>query len=35
MSKLIRRIAILFGAPIVTQPDGSVYVRIRDHWLPI
>ena len=31
---IIRRIAVLFGAPITTHPDGQVYVRIRDRWLP-
>lgn len=35
MTKLFRRIAILFGAPVTAHPDGQVYVRIRDHWLPL
>ena len=35
MSKIIRRIAVLLGASIVTHPDGSTFVRIRDHWLPL
>lgn len=35
MRKLIRRIAAILGAPTVTHPDGSVFVRLRDHWLPL
>jgi hypothetical protein len=32
--RFLRRIAILFGAPTTTQPDGTTYVRIRDKWMP-
>jgi hypothetical protein len=35
MNKLIRRIAVLFGAETTVHPDGAVFVRIRDHWLPL
>lgn len=35
MASIIRRIAVLLGAPTVTHPDGKVFVRVRDHWLPV
>lgn len=35
MTKLIRRIAVLLGAPTVEHPDGKVFVRVHDHWLPL
>jgi hypothetical protein len=35
MRKLFRRIAAIFGAPTVTHPDGKVFVRINDQWMPI
>ena len=35
MVKLLRRIAALFGAPTVEHPDGKVYVRVNDHWMPL
>ena len=35
MAKLIRRLAVVFGAPISVDPCGKVYVRINDHWLPV
>lgn len=35
MKKLFRRLALAFGAAATVHPDGQVYVRINDHWLPI
>lgn len=35
MASILRRIAVMLGAPIVTHPDGKVFVRINDHWLPL
>lgn len=35
MAKFIRRIVVLLGAPTMTHPDGKVFVRVRDHWLPL
>lgn len=35
MTRFIRRIAILLGAPITAHPDGSLYVRLNDRWLPV
>lgn len=35
MASIIRRIAVLLGAPVTVYPCGKVYVRIRDHWLPL
>lgn len=35
MTKLFRRLAVVLGAPLTVHPDGSAYVRIRDHWMPL
>jgi hypothetical protein len=35
MTSFIRRLAIVFGAPVTAHPCGKVYVRINDHWLPL
>ena len=35
MTGFLRRLAVLFGAPISAHPDGQMYVRIRDKWLPV
>lgn len=36
MAVLLNRIiAALIRAPRVTHPDGKVFVRVKDHWLPI
>ena len=32
---LHRRLAALFGAPVVTHPDGKQFVRINDAWMPL
>lgn len=35
MTRFIRRLAIVFGAPVTVHPNGDVFVRINDHWLPV
>lgn len=35
MKRILRAIAFLIGAPVSVHPDGSVYVRIRDKWMPV
>lgn len=35
MASVLRRIAVLLGASTVTHPDGKVFVRVMDHWMPL
>lgn len=35
MRNIINRIAAILGAPTVTHPDGKVFVRVNDRWLPL
>ena len=32
---LSRIVAAIIRAPRVTHPDGKVFARINDHWLPV
>lgn len=35
MTLFNRIIAAIIRAPRVTHPDGKVFARIRDRWLPV